>query len=153
MDKCKNVDNLSSANRDMWCDYTYTTTKTCLLIFISKMICITWSRALMHEYRELRIPLPKTCLLIYISKMIIMHNLVKVTHACIQRVYRDNKFKVTTAVDKDKNLRSWPIECIIILPFKKNMFTYINNWASVSEPHTCDFNATFSLYLYLYMYI
>ena len=21
-----------------------------------------------------------------------------------------------------------------------------NNWASVSEPHTCDFNATFSLY-------
>ena len=22
-----------------------------------------------------------------------------------------------------------------------------NNWASVSEPHTCDFNATFSLYI------
>ena len=30
-------------------------------------------------------------------------------------------------------------------------------WASVSEPHTCDFNATFSLYvcimLYIYIYI
>ena len=60
----------------------------------------------MHEYKELRIPLPKTCLLIYISKMIIMHNLVKVTHACIQRVCRDNKFKVTTAVDKYKNVHS-----------------------------------------------
>ena len=23
------------------------------------------------------------------------------------------------------------------------------NWASVSEPHTCDFNATFSLYIYM----
>ena len=23
------------------------------------------------------------------------------------------------------------------------------NWASVSEPHTCDFNATFSLYIYV----
>ena len=27
------------------------------------------------------------------------------------------------------------------------------NWASVSEPHTCDFNATFSLYIYIYIYI
>ena len=27
-----------------------------------------------------------------------------------------------------------------------------NNWASVSEPHTCDFNATFSLYIYLHIY-
>ena len=29
------------------------------------------------------------------------------------------------------------------------------NWASVSEPHTCDFNAAFSLYicmLYIYIY-
>ena len=23
------------------------------------------------------------------------------------------------------------------------------SWASVSEPHTCDFNATFSLYIYM----
>ena len=29
----------------------------------------------------------------------------------------------------------------------------ILNWASVSEPHTCDFNATFSLYIYIYIYI
>ena len=28
-----------------------------------------------------------------------------------------------------------------------------NNWASVSEPHTCDFNATFSLYVYIMLYI
>ena len=26
-----------------------------------------------------------------------------------------------------------------------------DNWASVSEPHTCDFNATFSLYIYIYV--
>ena len=24
-----------------------------------------------------------------------------------------------------------------------------NNWVSVSEPHTCDFNAAFSLYIYI----
>ena len=31
---------------------------------------------------------------------------------------------------------------------------YGHYWASVSEPHTCDFNATFSLYVvYLYIYI
>ena len=29
-----------------------------------------------------------------------------------------------------------------------------SNWASVSEPHTCDFNATFSLlYISIYLYI
>ena len=27
------------------------------------------------------------------------------------------------------------------------------NWASVSEPHTCDFNATFSLYICTYIYM
>ena len=28
----------------------------------------------------------------------------------------------------------------------------VHNWASVSEPHTCDFNATFSLYdIYIYI--
>ena len=32
-------------------------------------------------------------------------------------------------------------------------YTVISNWASVSEPHTCDFNATFSLYIYIYIYI
>ena len=26
------------------------------------------------------------------------------------------------------------------------LVSYMYNWASVSEPHTCDFNATFSLY-------
>ena len=27
----------------------------------------------------------------------------------------------------------------------------VPNWASVSEPHTCDFNATFSLYICIYV--
>ena len=27
------------------------------------------------------------------------------------------------------------------------------NWASVSEPHTCDFNATFSLYIVYMLYV
>ena len=32
--------------------------------------------------------------------------------------------------------------------------TLCNNWASVSEPHTCDFDATFSLYIILcYIYV
>ena len=32
--------------------------------------------------------------------------------------------------------------------FSKVQYSFIN-WASVSEPHTCDFNATFSLYIYM----
>ena len=35
---------------------------------------------------------------------------------------------------------------------KKHLIKY-NNWASVSEPHTCDFNATFSLYVISYIYM
>ena len=27
-----------------------------------------------------------------------------------------------------------------------------DNWASVSEPHTCDFNTTFSLYICMLLY-
>ena len=31
------------------------------------------------------------------------------------------------------------------------MRNILYNWASVSEPHTCDFNATFTLYIYIYV--
>ena len=37
---------------------------------------------------------------------------------------------------------------IFIIPYIKSGY-----WASVSEPHTCDFNATFSLYIYISTYI
>ena len=36
------------------------------------------------------------------------------------------------------------------LTLAHNVLHSPSNWASVSEPHTCDFNATFSL-LYIYV--
>ena len=36
-----------------------------------------------------------------------------------------------------------PTMCCIRLVIQETLY----NWASVSEPHTCDFNATFSLYI------
>ena len=39
----------------------------------------------------------------------------------------------------------------MVMHIKHSVHHY--NWASVSEPHTCDFNATFSLYICIYIYI
>ena len=38
-------------------------------------------------------------------------------------------------------------------PSYVDSYDFQNNWASVSEPHTCDFNATFSLYVISYISI
>ena len=57
---------------------------------------------------------------------------------------------VCGAAHKDLRART----CRIISdPNNSRSRSFDHNWASVSEPHTCDFNATFSLYVYIMLYI
>ena len=52
----------------------------------------------------------------------------------------------------------WLINACTYFVNSKKVYTYYMYmvcayWASVSEPHTCDFNTAFSLLLYIIMYI
>ena len=54
----------------------------------------------------------------------------------------------TSASTATFSLPSQSGRCVCVCVCVWCVCVWCDNWASVSEPHTCDFNATFSLYIY-----